>query len=135
MGCELSGHHSSTSFGSSRPRTPIQISSSSTSNASTSTKGNGSTSLSVASHGSIERRGSLLLSSRRSLTRQRTTEQVEHAAVVKRQPLNEYFSEFEKDVLISTWEALMLYTNEHGEIIFRLAAEMCPELKSAYNVE
>ncbi|VDL48430.1 unnamed protein product [Hymenolepis diminuta] len=90
---------------------------------------------SVTSHSSTERRGSLLLSSRRSLTRQRTTEQVEHAAVVKCQPLNEYFSEFEKDVLISTWEALLLYTNEHGAFIFRLAAEMCPELKTAYNVE
>ena len=54
---------------------------------------------------------------------------------MKRQPLNEYFTEFEKDVLISTWEALMLYTNEHGTLIFQLAAEMCPELKTAYNVE
>lgn len=89
----------------------------------------------MASRGSFERRGSLLLSSRRALTRQRTTEQVEHAAVVKRQPLNEYFTEFEKDVLISTWEALLLYTNEHGAFIFRLAAEMCPALKTAYNVE
>lgn len=133
MGCEFSGHHLNTSLGSSQPRASQATASSSTSYTS-STKGPSSAS-SVASRGSFERRGSLLLSSRRALTRQRTTEQVEHAAVVKRQPLNEYFTEFEKDVLISTWEALLLYTNEHGAFIFRLAAEMCPALKTAYNVE
>ncbi|KAL5964188.1 Neuroglobin [Taenia solium] len=133
MGCEFSGHHLNTSLGLTQPRTSQATASSSTSNTS-STKGPGSSS-SVASRGSFERRGSFLLSSRRALTRQRTTEQVEHAAVVKRQPLNEYFTEFEKDVLISTWEALLLYTNEHGEFIFRLAAEMCPALKTAYNFE
>ncbi|VDM30970.1 unnamed protein product [Hydatigera taeniaeformis] len=133
MGCEFSGHHLNTTLGLSQPRTSQATSCSSTSNAS-STRGPGSAS-SMTSRGSFERRGSLLLSSRRALTRQRTTEQVEHAAVVKRQPLNEYFTEFEKDVLISTWEALLLYTNEHGAFIFQLAAEMCPELKTAYNVD
>ncbi|VDN96419.1 unnamed protein product [Rodentolepis nana] len=142
MGCEFSGHHlnnqhnSKGNLGSTRPKSPRGNSTSSYCNSSSSvSKIVGGSISSVASHSSTERRGSLLLSSRRSLTRQRTTEQVEHAAVVKRQPLNEYFSEFEKDVLISTWEALLLYTHEHGAFIFRLAAEMCPELKAAYNVE
>ncbi|KAM7538802.1 hypothetical protein Aperf_G00000052329 [Anoplocephala perfoliata] len=137
MGCEFSGHHFNhvDSISSTRPKTPHRDSTSSFSISSSISKIAGGSVTSVASHCSRERQGSLLLSSRRSLTRQRTIEQVEHAAVVKRQPLNEYFSEFEKDVLISTWKALLLYTNDHGAFIFRLAAEMCPELKTAYNVE
>ncbi|VDD83292.1 unnamed protein product [Mesocestoides corti] len=130
MGCEFSGHHMSSYSGSSRPYTPQGTPSSSTCDSSSAKLAGGAT-----LQGTVERRGSLLLPSRRTLTRQRTIEQVVHAAVVKRQPLHEYFSEFEKDVLISTWKALLLYTNEHGALIFRLAAEMCPELKAAYNVE
>lgn len=137
MGCEFSGHHlnNDNNVGPTRSKMPQRDSTTSVGISPSISKLAGGNVSSVASHCFREHRGSLLLSSRRSLTRQRTTEQVEHAAVVKRQPLNEYFSEFEKDVLISTWKALLLYTNEHGAFIFRLAAEMCPELKVAYNVE
>lgn len=71
---------------------------------------------------------------RSSCTRRRTVEDLE-AIVANKSCLQDFFSEFEKDVLLSTWAVLGQESFRHGLLIFTLASEMFPGLKEIFDVE
>uniref|UniRef100_A0A0V0J9N2 Globin family profile domain-containing protein n=1 Tax=Schistocephalus solidus TaxID=70667 RepID=A0A0V0J9N2_SCHSO len=69
----------------------------------------------------------------RVFSRRRTVDDL-NKIVLQKVPLSDYFSEFEKDVLLSTWAVLNEEANKHSAAVFTLAGQMFPGLRNLFDI-
>lgn len=71
---------------------------------------------------------------RNSFTRRKTAADLT-AIISSKACMHDIFTEFEKDVLVSTWAVLSQELLQHGLPIFNLATEILPELESIFGIQ
>ncbi|KAL7057979.1 hypothetical protein AAHC03_017000 [Spirometra sp. Aus1] len=69
----------------------------------------------------------------RVFSRRRTVDDL-NRIVLQKIPLSDYFSEFEKDVLLSTWAVLSEEADRHTTAVFNLACQMFPGLRMLFDI-
>ncbi|VDK69935.1 unnamed protein product [Dibothriocephalus latus] len=69
----------------------------------------------------------------RVFSRRRTIDDL-NRIVLQKIPISDYFSEFEKDVLLSTWAVLSEEADRHATAVFNLACQMFPGLRNIFGI-